>query len=335
MNQDPLTPPRQLNRLASIDSARRGNSAQQGLAEAAHGYWRALSAPAHWRGNMPLAGATLNAQLWLDAAPWRLTAGWVLLAGLLAGGALRQWQSLDVRDLLLLWLLADLLWGALWRLAGGRSAMLGLGAASGDGALRLPYMQANSPAAQLLSLDERNSLPYLVRVALPTLLVTLVVAAVLDVPALVCTAALVVVTVGGWIMRRTLQTPPLFLHAVAMVSLPWLLVLLQHGTRPGSTVWPAALALGMLWTLHAWAEARASVWQVEGKTESLALWLMGATQVGLLLLLVLNKTPVWAPIVAILLLPTWLRTLRRQPVAGLSGWWLAAFLVSAMALGWR
>jgi hypothetical protein len=316
----------------------------------AHG--RALLTPGYWRGNLPASSATLNAQLWVDAAPWRLTAGWVFIAGLLAGGALQQWQAIDIKDLLLLWLLVDLLWGALWRLAGGRAAILGLGAAAGDGTLRLPYMQGNSPAAQLLSLDERNSLPYLVRVALPTLLVALVVAAVLGVPALISTGALVIVTVGGWILRRTLQTPPLLLHAVAMVALPWLLTLLQVGATPDSTVWPAAVALGVLWTLHTWGEARSAVWQQErstdrqqdwqpayteqaGQVDRLALWLMGAMQVGLLLLLVVNKTPLWAPIVAILLLPTWLRTLRKLPLVGLSGWWMAAFLVSALALGWR
>jgi hypothetical protein len=60
---------------------------------------------------------------------------------------------------------------------------------------------------------------------------------------------------------------------------------------------------------------------------------MGVVQAGLIILLVINKTPIWAPIVAILLLPTWLRALRSQPLAGLSGWWMVAFLVSALALG--
>jgi hypothetical protein len=148
-------------------------------------------------------------------------------------------------------------------------------------------------------------------------------------PALLCTGALVVVTVSGWILRRTLQTPPLLLHAVALVALPFLLVLIQFSTGPASDIWPAAVALGLLWTLHAWAEARTNVWE----SDRLALWLMGVVQAGLIILLVINKTPIWAPIVAILLLPTWLRALRSQPLAGLSGWWMVAFLVSALALG--
>lgn len=331
MNLKPLSPPRDLDDIPTIDSARGLRPAADGWAGVAQGYWRALTLPGRWRGNMPPSSATLNVQFWADAAPWRLTAGWVALAGLLAGGALQRWQAFDAGEVLLLWLLVDLLWGALWRLAGGRTTILGLGASPVNGALRLPYMQGNSPAAQLLSLDERNSLPYLVRVALPTLVVNLAVAAALDVPALLCTAALVVVTVGGWILRRTLQTPPLLLHVVALVFLPWLLTLLTLGTRPGSGDWAAALALGMVWTLHAWAEARNAVWQ----TDRLTVWLMGAAQVGLLLLLVINKTPIWAPIVAILLLPTWLRTLHKQPLTGLSGWWMVAFLVSALALGLR
>ncbi len=330
MNQNPRAPAGDINQPQTIGAARRASSATSRL-RAAGESWRALFTPVLWRGNMPAATATLNTQIWADAAPWRLTAGWVVAAGLLAGGVLQQWQNLDGKAVLLLWLLADLLWGALWRMAGGRTAILGLGAAPSDGALRLPYMQGNSPAAQLLSLDERNSLPYLVRVALPTLLVTLLVAAALGTPALIFTGLLMATTVGGWILRRTLQTPPLLLHAVAMVTLPWLLALLQFGATPGSALSSAALSLGLLWTLHAWAEARVNVWQMD----RLALWLMGVAQVGLLLLLVINKTPIWAPIVAILLLPTWLRALRRQPVVGLSGWWLAAFVVSAVALGWR
>lgn len=331
MNLKPFSPPRDVDNLAAIDSAHSVRPAANGWVGATQGYWRALTIPGRWRGNMPPSSATLNAQFWADAAPWRLTAGWVALAGLLAGGALQRWQAFDAREVLLLWLLVDLLWGAVWRLAGGRTTILGLGAGSGDSALRLPYMQGNSPAAQLLSLDERNSLPYLVRVALPTLVINLAVAAALDVPALLCTVAVVGVTLGGWILRRTLQTPPLLLHAVALVFLPWLLTLLKFGTQPDGGVWAAALALGMLWTLHAWAEARNAVWQ----KDRLAVWLMVAAQVGLLLLLVINKTPIWAPIVAILLLPTWLRTLRKQPLTGLSGLWMAAFLVSALALGLR
>ncbi len=331
MNLKPTPSTRGSREITTIDSARRGTSARASWSAQAGDYWRALSTPQQWFGNMPAASATFNAQFWADASPLRLTAGWVLLAGLFASGVLQRWQTLDGKEVLLLWLLVDLLWGALWRLAGGRTAILGLGAGPGDAALRLPFMQPNSPAGQLLSLDQGNSLPYLVRVALPTLLVAVVVSAALGIPALVSTLALVIVTVGGWILRRTVQTPPLLLHAVAMVLLPWMLALVQFGMAPGSAGWTAALTLGLLWTVHAWAEARVGVWH----SDNFALWLMAVAQAGLLLLLVINKTPLWAPIVAILLLPTWLRTMRKQPLGGLSAWWLAAFLASALALGWN
>lgn len=318
----------------SIQSARSAANTQRtaGWGHRLTELWRALAGPRAWSGQLPAPTSTVSAQLWVSGSPARLTAGWVFLAALIAGGILNQVRAPNWQQLALLWLLVDLLWGSLWRMAGGRNHLLPLRtAASGDAALKLPYLRPGSPAAQLLSLDESNSLPFLVRVALPALLVTLIVAAVLGLPALLLTLLVAGVTVGGWILRRTLTLPPLFLHAVVLVALPWLATLLQMGVRSNASVWPAAVAVGAFWTLHAWGEARAGTWP----EDRLALILLGAAQLGVLLVLILNKTPIWVPIVAVLLLPTWLRALRRQPLAGLSIWWTAALFVSALALGWR
>lgn len=304
--------------------------------------WREAFAAQLWQGRMPLASATLATQVWAEASPWRTTAGWSMAAALLAAGALQTWGSLNGQMLVLLWLLVDLLWGALWRLAGGRPHLLTLkaGPASEATTLRLPYIREGSPAAQLMRLDEQNSIPYLVRVAFPTLLLTLVVAAALGLPALVATALLAAVAVGGWTLRRTLNTPPLLLHAVATVLLPWLLVSVQWQMAPAgygwgaNPQWNASLGLALCWTLHAWGEGRATVWV----GDRLASCLLGAAQVGILAVLVINHVPIWVPLTAVLLMPTWLRLMRRQPLAGPGGlapWWLAALITSALALGWQ
>lgn len=289
---------------------------------------------------MPPTSATISTQFWMDAAPWRLTAGWSMLAALLASGALMAWQSLDLRTLVLLWLLGDLIWGALWRLAGGRQNLLPLRAGAESTRPRLPYLRDGSPAAQLLSLDESNALPYLVRVALPALVVGLVAAAALGVPALVCTALLALVAVAGWTLRTTLDVPPLLLHAVAIVALPWAMVqwlagsvsalALSAGTATPAPV-SAIAAMGIFWTLHAWGEARTTVWT----QDRLGLILLGVAQAAVALILILNKAPIGVPVLAALVLPTWLRAARGLPLNGLSAWWTAAMITSALALGWR
>lgn len=304
--------------------------------------WREAFAGQTWSGRLPPASATLAAQVWAEAAPWRVTAGWAMFAGLLTANVLDAWSRLDWKLIVLLWLLVDLLWGALWRLAGGRPQLLALkaGPAAGGGALRLPYLAEGSPASQLMRLDEANSIPYLVRVAVPTLLLTLVVAAAIGLPALIYTGLLAAVAVGGWTLRRTLQVPPLLLHAVATVLLPWLLAVQvgqkfnEDAAAGAFTVGNATLWLALAWTLHAWGEGRAVLWP----EDKLAPWLLGAAQLAMLAVLVLNRSPIWVPLTAVLLLPTWLRVLRKQPLAGpggLAAWWLAALLASALALGWQ
>lgn len=312
-------------------AARQGKRSTAAWGQTLAASWRAISAPQPWSGRLPPAAGTVNTQFWVDASPWRFTAGWSFVAALLAGGALHGWQNLNWQQLVLLWLLVDPLWGALWRLAGGRSQLLPLRAGSPNATLRLPYLQPRSPAAELLSLDENNSLPWLVRVALPALIVAAIVAGVLGVSPLVFTGAAVLLTVAGWTLRRTLAVPPLLLHALLLVALPWLLTLVQIGSGPAAETWGAAVALALFWTLHAWGEARAATWP----GDRIALALLAVAQVGVAFLLVVIKTPVFLPVLAVLLLPTWLRAIRSQPLGGLSGWWTAALLLSALAVGWQ
>jgi len=286
-----------------------------------------------WYGKLPPSTATVNLQVWGGVAIWRITAGWVLVAAIVAAGGLMQWATLDFARIVLLWLLVDPLWSALWRMAGGRNHLLSL--RTGDDetptteALRLPYVTENSPAGQLLSLDESNAIPWLVRIALPTSVVALIVAGALGMWATILTGVMVVVAAAGWTWRRTLHLPPLALHAVALGLLPWILALLVLDVAPGTERWGLLFALGILWTLHCWAEAHVGVWG----SSSFSTALFAVAEIGIGLLLVIDKSPVYIPFVAILFLPGWLRILRREPVTGISIWWLAALLVSAVAVG--
>lgn len=286
-----------------------------------------------WFGKLPASTATVNLQVWGGVAIWRITAGWAMIAALIAGGGLLQWSALDYARMILLWLLVDPLWGALWRMAGGRNHLLSL--RTGDDqtvrteTLRLPYVVENSPAAQLLSLDESNAVPWLVRIALPTMAIALVVASAVSMWAALLTLAMVVVAAAGWTWRRTLNLPPLLLHAVTLVFMPWLLTMLVLNVTPGSERWGVVLVLGLLWTLHAWGETHVGVWG----GNRFGWLLLAVSEVAIALLLVIDKAPVYLPFFAILLLPGWMRALRGQSAAGLSIWWLAAMLVSAVAVG--
>ena len=70
--------------------------------------------------------ATVNAQFWLDRLPLRITAGWSMLAALLATGLLWRPPTIAWSSLVLLWLLVDPIWGSIWRLAAGRTESLTL-----------------------------------------------------------------------------------------------------------------------------------------------------------------------------------------------------------------
>ncbi len=274
------------------------------------------------------SNATLDMQMWLAASPWRPTGAWVVLAGLFSLGWPARPLAIDWQTVALLLLLVDPLWGSLWRLAAGRSELLALPAAQAQQTLWLPYLQPGSPAAQLLGLDESGLLPLLVRVALPGLLLTAAIAAVLSSTALWFTLLVALATLLGWITRRTWNGAPTLLAAVVAIALPWTLTLwqLQPAATSSNTV---SLVLIGLWTVHQWGAARTARSPVDwfGKL------LLAAAQLGILTLLIIGRAPLWLGILAILFLPTWLIIYLNQPMQRLRIWWLVALLLSALAVG--
>ena len=277
--------------------------------------------------------ATVNAQFWLGQFPWRQTAGWSLLAALLAAGLF--WQPMDVawRDLVLLWLLVDPIWGGIWRLAAGRTELLPLHGQAWSNEFWLPYLRRGSPAAQLLGDDGPASLPLLFRVALPTVLIAVLIASALGVTALWMTGLVVLFGVVGWIITRQLNRPPALLQSIVMVGMPWLLTLnllgVPVGAGAGGQTGALQLALVLLWIIQTWGGMR-TICYVD---DWLGIGLMAIAQIGIGVLLVVAQAPLWLAVLVILWLPTWLAVYQRQSLRRQRIWWLLAMLVSALAIG--
>jgi hypothetical protein len=280
--------------------------------------------------DIDLAGsATLNAQFWLNRFPWRPTAGWAVVAAILSLGALWQPVSIDWPAMALLLLLADPLWGGIWRLAGGRTELLPLRDRDLDQGVWLPYMESGSPADLLLGRHEQGVLHLVFRVALPTVLVTFAIAFVLGPAAIWMTVALLAVSMLGWLIRHTVHVVPAILHSVVTIVLPWFLALTLLGANAEHERWGVLAGLVALWFLHNWGEIRV----LRASPDTLGIALLAVADAGIALMLVSARAPVWLAVLVVLWLPTWLSILRRRPMLRLNFWWLLAMLVSAAAVG--
>lgn len=282
-----------------------------------------------WRPNAYLPGSsTLYGQFWMGQSLWRPSALWAAVAGLIAGGALGVLQSIHWQELALLCLLVDLLWGAIWRLSGGRDHLLPLRSQPGSVQVRLPYLQADSPAAQLFRWNTTDVWPWLLRVALPAVIVALLVAATMGKVALILTFCVTLLTATGWVMRRNFALPPALCQSLVTIALPWLLALWRHGVTPQHALWNVQLTLLALWTLHHWGEGRMTCLQ----NDWLGLILLALSDIGLLLLMATERLPLWLAVLTFLMLPTWITILRYRSVQRLTFWWWMTMILSALAI---
>ena len=183
------------------------------------------------------ASATVNAQFWLNRFPLRPTSGWAILAAMLSVGVLWRPVPLEWDAMVLLWLLADPLWGSIWRLAGGRTEILPLRERDLDTGVWLPYFEPGSPAGRILGQDRQGVLHLLFRVGLPSVALAAGIALVLGPAALWMTAALLVVSTVGWISRHTVGVAPASLHSVVTIALPWFLALSILGVDGQNESW--------------------------------------------------------------------------------------------------
>lgn len=279
------------------------------------------------------ATGVINLQVWMDQAAWRPAGLWAFAAGLLASGALREAGSLNWQSLALLALLVDALWGSIWRLAGGRGALLALpprpgnGSSPEDAMFTLPYLQDGSPAARLLRGDHTDVWPSALRVGAPAALLALLVGALLGVYAFGLTLLVVVLAALGWTLRRSFGHPSLLLHSLVAVGLPWVLTV-QQAQHVGSLAWLPQLLLPSFWVLHHWGALRTSY-----TLDQWGLGLMAVAQIGICGLLIAVQSPLWLAPLILLLLPNWLLAFNGQPLRRLRFLWLAAMLLSAAALG--
>jgi hypothetical protein len=289
---------------------------------------RRLIEPATAPDSESAATGVVNVQVWMDQAIWRPAAFWAVVAGLLAAGALRRPGDLNWQALALLALLVDPLWGSIWRLAGGRRALLTLPPLTNDRRIALPYLQTGSPAARLLASDHTDVWPSALRVGVPAVVVALLVSTLLGVYAVGMTLLAVVLAALGWTLRRTFGHGVPLLQSVVAIGLPWVLTLQQVQDSQGEFQWlPQLLVIGC-WVIHQWGGLRNSQ-----QSDWLGLCGLALAQIALCVLLIVAQATLWLAPLVILFLPTWLLAYQQHPLRRLRVVWLAAMLISALALG--
>jgi len=275
------------------------------------------------------AASLLSLQVWAERAPWRMAGAWSAVTGLLAAGLLtRSTLELDIRTALLIILLADALWGALWRLTGGRHALLALPAAAQNRQVPLPYLEADSPAARLLVNDGTGLWPMLTAVGGPALLGTLMVALVLGTPATLLTMAAAGASGLAWSVRHNAGPTPLVLWSLVTIGLPWLLALLTASPPLTGGQWAAHLLLVLFWVLLGWGQERSLRLADDGP----GALLIGGAQLAILVLLIIGKVLLFLPVLVLLWLPGWLFFVQRRPPGSLQILWLLSLFACGVAV---
>ncbi len=294
---------------------------------------RESNAPTMNTGHQPAitfsSSATLNAQFWLEQFPWRPTAAWAVLATLLAIGfdwPLVRWQW---RTIILLLVLADPLWGSIWRLAAGRDELLPLQTKVAPNPIWLPYLKPGSPAARLFDWNYVRAVPLLFRVGMPSLLLALVVAVAVNWAAVWMTSAVFLASVLAWVIRRTFQSSAHLLHSLVTITLPAFLALATFPPPDEQTPSAVPLLLIGFWTLHNWGEGR----NLRSSADPWGLLLLGAAEIGMISVLIFMQSPLWLAFLVLLWLPTWLAIYQGQSLRRYNFIWLITLLLSAWAVG--
>ncbi len=275
------------------------------------------------------SSATLNAQFWIEQFPWRPTAAWAILAALLALGF--DWPSArgEWRTIILLVVLADPLWGSIWRLAAGRDELLPLQSKAARHPVWLPYLKPGSPAARLFDWNYVRAVPLLFRVGMPSLLLALVIAAAINWMAVWMTIAVFLASVLAWVVRRTFHGSAHLLHSIVTIALPALLVLAVFPPPEEASQWTLPKLLIGFWTLHNWGEGR----NLRSSTDPWGLLLLGTAEIGIISVLLFLQAPLWLAFLVLLWLPAWLAIYQGQSLRRFNFIWLVTLLLSAWAVG--
>jgi hypothetical protein len=289
----------------------------------------------HWRATAMHSNASdlmtpglFNAQVWVERSFWRPAALWAGIAGALSVGA--ALTSIDWRTLALALLLVDVLWGSVWRLAGGRGHLLPLAPNTERRQVWLPYLQPGSPAARVFSGDHQDIWPLAFRTGAPAVLLAFLVAAVLGMEAILLTAAVVAIAIVGWTARHTMHGLPIMLAGLVSIGLPWLLVMRQMAPAGDDIEWAAPVGLLICWVLHHWGEMRI----LAESRDAVAMLLLAVGEIGVCILLIVMQAPLWLAGVVLFFLPAWLMVVQGSSIGRrMQPLWLFALLLSAMAIG--
>ncbi len=273
------------------------------------------------------AGSSLiDVRMWFEESPWRIAAGWAVLAGLLASGATVTFALAHAPTLLLIFLLADPLWGSIWGLMSTPESLPALQRSLARSRVWLPYLRSGSPAARLFGMDGPSILALIYRVALPAILLALLVSYILHPAALWLTVIVILLSTAGWLHRQVESVPLQALYVLVTVFLPWLLVVLVLGDGATQT---SPLLLAGLWSLHVWGT---QTYKNEAR-RVLGVAALAISQIGMALLLIFLQLPLWLIFLALFCLPTWLALYHGQPLERVRFWGMAGMLTSALALG--
>ena len=271
------------------------------------------------------SSALLDARLWLELSPWRISAAWSLAAAVLAAGIGDVSRTVSPQMLVLLFLLVDPLWGNMW---GGLATPEALPRIQYSMLHRrpwLPYLTMGSPAARLFGMHGPGVLSILARAWLPGVLATFVAAFAIGMPAVWATLVVLGIAVIGWLQRHVALISASVLHSLVVVAAPWALGMMLFGPDLWSGYhW----ALIFLWTVHVWGANRS----LDNPGARSGLAGMALAQTGIALLLILGQAPLPLAVLGILWLATWMATYRGQSLVSVQASWTAALLVSAAAM---
>jgi hypothetical protein len=166
-------------------------------------------------------------------------------------------------------------------------------------------------------------------VALPSVLIATGLSAILGESALASTGIVIIVSILGWISRRSLQQAPVLLQSVVTIALPWLLAAHQLTGEIFSGAWVTShTVLIALCTLHHWGEGRL----LRTPADAFGVGLLALSEAGIFVLLLVRQTPLWLVLLILIWLPAWLLIHQKQPLERVNFWWLLAIFVSALAI---
>lgn len=279
------------------------------------------------------AGPLIGLGISVGSGVWRIGPAWAVFAGALASGAPLLGDAMPLR-LVGAAILADSVWGVLWRLTAADDAEPLSRASGGD---RLPYFQPQSPAGRAFGMLHDIAPGASWRELMAALALTGVLSLLLGAPALALSALAYAVIMWAWILGRA-EKQPAVCDALLNIGLPWLLgmLLTREASQLPSSVPPLlpGVMLGSAFTALQWGARRT---YLSNGSRTFAVWF---GQAAVVVVLAGLEQPWALVLVAALLLPPAMWLWRSRAMAsGVEGvlclsapWWLAGMLISAVAL---